>query len=230
VNRPDYEIAREKMVREQVLGRGIKDPRVIQAMLNVPRHIFLDDDAGPQAYSDHAFPIGFSQTMSQPVTVAYLSELLELQGTERVLEIGTGSGYQAAVLSKLAAEVFTIERIAPLAKRARRTLRLMGITNVRVRIADGAYGWGEPIVFERVLLTAAARSVSQSLLDQLSDEGFLIGPVEKEDGLQEIVKITKRGQALGLERLKECSFVPLLGGVDNCDREPGPIRRLPIEG
>ena len=110
MNRPDYEIAREKMVREQVLSRGIKDQRVIAAMLEVPRHIFLGDEAGPQAYTDHAFPIGFSQTMSQPAMVAYLCEQLELTGAERVLEIGTGSGYHAAVLSKLAAEVYTVER------------------------------------------------------------------------------------------------------------------------
>jgi len=230
VNKPDYEIAREKMVREQVLGRGIEDPRVIQAMLEVPRHIFLDDEAGPEAYSDHAFPIGFSQTMSQPAMVAYLCVLLELDGSERVLEIGTGSGYQAAVLSKLAAEVYTVERIAPLAEKARRTLNLLKIPNVQVRLGDGAYGWGEPVVFDRVLLTAAARSASQSLLTQLCDGGFLVGPVEKDDGSQEIIKITRRGDTFDLKRLTECSFVPLLGGVDNGDRESKVIRRLPSEG
>jgi len=230
VNQPDYEIAREKMVREQVMSRGITDQRVIQAMLEVPRHIFLDDDAGPQAYSDHAFPIGFSQTMSQPSMVAYLCEMLALTGSERILEIGTGSGYQAAVLSKLAAEVYTVERIAPLSGKARKALNQLGIGNVQVKVGDGAAGWGERIVFDRVLLTAAARSVSQNILTQLCDGGFLLGPVEKEDHSQEIVKVTRSGDTFDLKRLKECSFVPLINGVDPGDREPKVIRRLPIEG
>jgi protein-L-isoaspartate(D-aspartate) O-methyltransferase len=199
-------------------------------MLEVPRHIFLDDEAGPQAYSDHAFPIGYSQTMSQPLTVAYLSEALELTGSERVLEIGTGSGYQAAVLSKLALEVYSVERITPLALKAGKNLKLLGIKNVQVRVGDGAAGWQEPLVFDRVLLTAAVRSASQSLLTQLRDGGFLVGPVAKEDGSQELVKIVRSGETFDLKRLKECSFVPMKSGVDDGDRSPKVIRRLPIEG
>ncbi len=203
------------MVREQVFNRGITDKRVIAAMLEVPRHIFLDKEAGPQAYSDHAFPIGFSQTMSQPYTVAYLCESLALSGDERVLEIGTGSGYQAAVLSKLASEVYTIERIAPLAEKAAKALASLKIRNVKVKVGDGSLGWDEHTVFDRVLFTAAAKAVSQTLIEQLRDGGFILGPVIKDDAQQEIVKITRDGSACSLKRLKECAFVPMIRGTES---------------
>lgn len=213
----DYKIAREKMVDEQLIKRGIQDERVIRAMLDIPRHLFLDDEAGPQAYSDHAFPIGFSQTMSRPFTVAYLAEALELRGGENVLEIGTGSGYQAAVLSKLAAKVYSIERIEALASRAKKTMRTLGIDNVFIKVGDGAEGWRERGTFDRVLFTAAARSVSHDLLAQLRNGGFLLGPVVTDDGRQQIVKMRKEGNGCSLQRLKECAFVPMIreGEVDN---------------
>jgi protein-L-isoaspartate(D-aspartate) O-methyltransferase len=213
----DYKIAREKMVSEQLVQRGIQDERVIRAMLDIPRHLFLDKEAGPQAYSDHAFPIGFSQTMSRPYTVAYLAEGLELQGKEKVLEIGTGCGYQAAVLSKLAAKVYSIERIEALAGRAEKTLRSLEIDNVFIKVGDGATGWRERGPFDRILFTAAARSVSHDLLAQLRNGGFLLGPVLTEDGKQHIVKMTKEGDACTLQRLKDCAFVPMIreGEVDN---------------
>ncbi len=213
----DYKIAREKMVDEQLIKRGIQDERVIRAMLDIPRHLFLDDEAGPQAYSDHAFPIGFSQTMSRPFTVAYLAEALELRGGENVLEIGTGSGYQAAVLSKLAATVYTVERIEALASRAKKTMRTLGIDNVFIKIGDGAEGWKERGTFDRVLFTAAARSVSHDLLAQLRNGGFLLGPVVTDDGRQQIVKMRKEGHGCSLQQLKECAFVPMIreGEADN---------------
>jgi protein-L-isoaspartate(D-aspartate) O-methyltransferase len=213
----DYKIAREKMVTEQLIQRGIQDERVIHAMLDIPRHLFLDKEAGPQAYSDHAFPIGFSQTMSRPYTVAYLAEGLELQGNEKVLEIGTGCGYQAAVLSRLAAKVYSIERIEALAARAEKTLSSLGIDNVSIKVGDGTAGWPECGLFDRVLFTAAARSVSHNLLDQLRNGGFLLGPVETEDGKQHIVKMTKEGDTCSLQKLKNCAFVPMIreGEVDN---------------
>ena len=204
-----YKIARERMVREHVYGRGIRDPRVIEAMLRVPRHLFIGRDAGIEAYADHSYPIGFRQTMSQPYMVAYLCEELRLNGDERVLEIGTGSGYHAAVLANLCRDVCTIERVPELAERARGLLRDLLITNVTVRQADGARGWGEGM-FDRVLLTAAARHVPRALLAQVKDGGFLIGPVERSEKKQEVVRLTRRGGKFDVERLIECSFVPLV--------------------
>jgi len=214
-----YKIARERMVREHVYARGIRDPRVIEAMLRVPRHLFIGRDAGTEAYADHSYPIGFRQTMSQPYMVAYLSEELRLDGDERVLEIGTGSGYHAAVLANLAREVCTIERVPELADRARTLLRDLLITNVTVRHGDGARGWGEG-VFDRVVLTAAARHVPRALLGQVADGGFLIGPVMRSDDhdRQEIVRLTRRGGKFDVERLIECSFVPLVRDARGSDK------------
>ncbi len=205
-----YRIARERMVREHVYGRGIRDPRVIEAMLRVPRHLFIDRDAGGEAYANHSYPIGFQQTMSQPYMVAYLSENLRLEGGERVLEIGTGSGYHCAILASLCDEVYSVERVADLAEQATFTLRDLLFQNVHIRVGDGAEGWEEAAPFDRVLLTAAADSVPKVLLDQLADGGFLLGPVMRGDGKQEIVRLTREGTRYSLERLIECSFVPLV--------------------
>jgi protein-L-isoaspartate(D-aspartate) O-methyltransferase len=220
----DYQIAREKMVNEQLISRGIQDEHVIKAMLDIPRHLFLDQEAGPQAYSDHAFPIGFSQTMSRPFTVAYLAEGLELCGHEKILEIGTGSGYQAAVLSKLVEKVYSIERINALAERAKKILHTLGIRNVFINVGDGAAGWKECGAFDRVLFTAAARSVSHDLLAQLRNGGFLLGPVETDDGRQQIVKMTREGDSCSLTRLKDCAFVPMVRDGDT-DLSMEPIFR-----
>jgi len=216
-----YKIARERMVREHVYARGIRDPRVIDAMLRVPRHLFIGRDAGIEAYADHSYPIGFRQTMSQPYMVAYLCEELRLNGEERVLEIGTGSGYHAAVLANLCREVCTIERVPELADRARTLLRDLLVTNVAVHHGDGARGWNEGM-FDRVLLTAAARHVPRALLGQVADGGFLIGPVIRSDDpehKQEVVRLTRRGGKFDVERLIECSFVPLVR-----DAKPGTRR------
>jgi protein-L-isoaspartate(D-aspartate) O-methyltransferase len=198
------------MVKEQLYDRGIRDNRVLDVMLRVPRHVFLDHDAGSEAYSDHSFPIGYSQTMSQPHMVAYLCEQLELAGEERVLEIGTGSGYHAAVLGSLAAEVFTVERVPELATKASKVLRDLIYTNVHVRVGDGAEGWVEAAPFDRVLLTAAARTIPKTLLAQLRNGGMLLGPVEKNDGGQELIRLTRSGNSFSIERLGECSFVPMV--------------------
>ena len=206
----DYQVARERMVREQVFERGITARRVLRAMLAVPRHRFLGADIGPQAYSDHAFPIGHSQTMSQPYMVAYLVDKLVLEGGERLLEIGTGSGYQAAVVAMLTQNVYTVERIADLAEHAKMTLCELGIANVETMIGDGSLGWREKSPFDRILLTAAARQVPKRLLTQLREGGVLVGPVETESGQQEIVRLTRHGEQFHLERLGECTFVPLV--------------------
>jgi len=216
------------MVREHVYARGIRDPRVIEAMLRVPRHLFIGRDAGIEAYADHSYPIGFRQTMSQPYMVAYLSEQLRLDGGERVLEIGTGSGYHAAVLANLCREVCTIERVPELTDRARTLLRDLLITNVTVRHGDGARGWDEGL-FDRVLLTAAARHVPRALLGQVADGGFLIGPVMRSDNhehKQEIVRLTRRGGKFDVERLIECSFVPLVRDTKSADRPAARSRRV----
>jgi protein-L-isoaspartate(D-aspartate) O-methyltransferase len=210
------------MVREQLYNRGIRDKRVLEVMMRVPRHVFLDHDAGSEAYSDHSFPIGFSQTMSQPYMVAYLAENLLLTGEERVLEIGTGSGYHAAVLSGLAADVFTVERVPELAAKATQVLQDLIHTNIHVRTGDGSLGWPEAAPFDRILLTAAARTVPKSLLGQLRDDGIFLGPVEKQDGSQELVRLTRAGNKFSIERLSECSFVPMV--------RPGDSRRQSAPG
>jgi protein-L-isoaspartate(D-aspartate) O-methyltransferase len=213
------------MVREHVYARGIRDPRVIEAMLRVPRHLFIGRDAGIEAYADHSYPIGFRQTMSQPFMVAYLSEQLRLDGDERVLEIGTGSGYHAAVLAGLCREVCTIERVPELADRARTLLRDLLITNVTVRGGDGARGWDDG-AFDRVLLTAAARHVPRALLGQVKDGGFLIGPVVGSDHKQEVVRLTRRGGKFDVERLIECEFVPLVRDVRSTEKPVAKARRV----
>jgi len=210
VTRRDYPIARERMVREQLIPNGVSDPRVLDVMGRVPRHLFLDGDMGPEAYGDHSFPIGFSQTMSQPFMVAYLAESLTLEGHETILEIGTGSGYQAAVLSRLAKRIYTIERIEPLADKARSVLRRLGIENVEISVGDGSHGWPERGPFDRILATAAAGEVPHSLLEQVREGGVFLGPVFNGAGEQEIVRLTRVGREFRLERLRKCVFVPLV--------------------
>ena len=205
-----YRIARERMVRDHVYGRGIRDGRVLDAMLRVPRHLFIDRDAGVEAYANHSYPIGFQQTMSQPYMVAYLTENLRLAGPERVLEVGTGSGYHCAVLASLCAEVFSVERVADLAERATFALRDLLFQNAHIRVGDGAQGWPDAAPFDRVLLTAAAATVPKALLAQLAEGGCLLGPVVRADGSQEIVRLTREGERYSVERLIECSFVPLV--------------------
>jgi protein-L-isoaspartate(D-aspartate) O-methyltransferase len=206
----DFRIARERMVREQLFDRGISDRNVLESMLRIPRHLFLDENSGSEAYSDHSFPIGYSQTMSQPYMVGFLCQALRLNSRERVLEVGTGSGYQAAILASIAGQVYTIERVPELAQRARDRLHDLLLTNVTVLVGDGSTGCPDYAPFDRILLTAAARQVPISLLTQLSEGGMLVGPVEKADGEQEVVRLTRRGDNCHLERLGSCAFVPMV--------------------
>jgi protein-L-isoaspartate(D-aspartate) O-methyltransferase len=206
----DYGIERNRMVDEQIAFRGVKDPRVLAAMRKVPRHEFLPEAIRSQAYGDHALPIGEGQTISQPYMVALMTELMELKGTERVLEIGTGSGYQAAVLAELCEKVFTVERVKTLADRARQNLDHLGYRNVGMKVYDGTYGWKEMAPFDAIIVTAAAPDVPQALIDQLKEGGRLVIPVG-ERFTQILVKVIKTATGTRQETSVPCVFVPLIG-------------------
>ena len=207
----DFSIARRRMVEDQVMARGVKDPRVIDAMLRVPRHKFVEQGLESQAYQDAPLPIGERQTISQPYMVAVMSEALALDGTEKVLEVGTGSGYQAAVLALLADRVFSLERIPALARRARKILDACGYSKVNIRLADGTLGWQEMAPFDVIIVTAGAPDVPRDYLDQLAVGGHLVIPVG--DRLSQVLmRITRTAKdEFKEEQLLGCRFVPLVG-------------------
>jgi len=207
----DYERARMRMVDEQIAGRGIRDPRVISAMGRVQRHLFVEEALRDRAYGDHALPIGERQTISQPYMVAYMTESLELRGSERVLEIGTGSGYQTAVLAELAAHVYSIERIEALAIRARRLLDSLGYRNVTIKVYDGTYGWKAESPFDAILVTAGSPEVPIPLTEQLKDGGRMLIPVGDRT-TQVLKKVTRTAGRIEVTSLTGCVFVPLIGG------------------
>ncbi len=192
--------------------RGIADNTVLRAMEEVPRAEFVQGDFTDAAYADQALPIACGQTISQPYVVAYMTEQLEIKPEHRVLEIGTGSGYQAAVLSRLAREVVSIERFRTLADTARERLDKLGYDNVEVITGDGFEGVSEKAPFERIILTAAAEKVPQTLVDQLTDDGIMLLPLGPHAGTQHIVKLTKTSTGLAREELIPVRFVPLLPG------------------
>src|SRR5215467_5069789 len=204
-----YGRERERMVAEQLVSRGIADPAVLEAMRNVPRHLFVDEALRDRAYGDHPLPIGDAQTISQPFIVARMTELLRLTGREKVLEIGTGSGYQAAVLSRLAARVCSIERIPKLAARARQALEAIGASNVWVRTADGTMGWADEAPFDRILVAAGGPSVPPPLVDQLAEGGRLVMPVGPEDA-QRLRIVDKQGGQTRESEDSGCVFVKLI--------------------
>lgn len=207
----DYSIARRNMVDRQLRARGIKDPRVLSAVGQIPRHLFVEDAFASQAYGDFPLPIGEKQTISQPYMVGLMSEALQLTGKEKVLEIGTGSGYQAAVLAKLAGRVFSVERIPALARRARRILDGIGCGSVNIKVADGTLGWEEEAPFDAIVVTAGAPSVPDCYLRQLAIGGRLVIPVG-DMGVQVLKRITRTGENSFFEdQLVDCRFVPLLG-------------------
>ena len=207
----NFEAAREQMVEDQLRRRGIKDPRVLAAMRTIPRHLFVDESMRQRAYEDSPLPIDAAQTISQPYMVALMSELLELAGTEHVLEIGTGSGYQAAVLAELAAEVFSIERIDGLAASARQRLAALGYgARVHIRTGDGAHGWPEAAPFDAIIVTAAVQAVPRPLVEQLADVGALVLPLGDAE-LQGLARIRRQGGGLHVDYFGECRFVKLIG-------------------
>ncbi len=209
----EFITARRRMVSEQVEKRGVSNKRVLDALREVPRHIFADDALRFQAYGGHALPIGWEQTLSQPYVVGKMSEALRLTGVEKVLEVGTGSGYQAAVLSRLAGKVYSMERIPDLARRARKTLDNMRIRNVVITAGDASRGWRHFAPFDRILFTAGAESIPPALMDQLADPGILVAPVGT--GSQRLVVIQREGGKDRSADLGPCEFVPFIPGASS---------------
>jgi protein-L-isoaspartate(D-aspartate) O-methyltransferase len=198
------------MVRTQLEAWGVRDQRVLAAMGAVPRELFVPSKERAAAYYDGALPIGEGQTISQPYVVAHMTELLQLQNDEKALEVGTGSGYQTAVLARLAARVFTIERIPALAERAAGILHELEIANVEFRVGDGSLGWPENAPYDAILVTCAAPEPPPPLLEQLADGGRMVTPVGPK-GYQDLMRIVKRDGRCDQERLAPVAFVPLIG-------------------
>ncbi len=205
----DWAARRGRMVETQIRARGITDERVLAAMRKVPRHLFIPEDRRAYAYEDHPVPIGLGQTISQPFIVAYMTDALKLAPTDKVLEIGTGSGYQAAVLAELAREVYTMEIVPELAERARATLESLAYRNVRVRHGNGYLGWPEAAPFEKIIVTAAPDEVPKALVDELAVGGTMIVPVGRVEQMMTIIRKTARGVVQ--EETIPVLFVPMTG-------------------
>jgi protein-L-isoaspartate(D-aspartate) O-methyltransferase len=201
---------RKQMVERQLRTRGIHEARVLAAFESIPRQLFVPDESRLLAYEDCPHPIGFGQTISQPFIAAFMTQSLELTGTEHMLEVGTGSGYQAAILSRLVQELHTIEFIPALADRAKQMLAELGVTNVSIHIGDGSQGWSKSAPYDAIMVTAAAPRVPQSLLNQLTGHGRMILPVG-ERGFQSLELWTREGDSLSHETLLPVVFVPLRG-------------------
>ncbi len=206
----NYEGARQKMLDSQIRARNVRDPRVLEAVRKVPRHLFVEEALRDRAYLDKALPIGEKQTISQPYMVAAMSEALELTGRERVLEVGTGSGYQTAILAELAESVFSVERIASFVPLARRRLESLGRYNVLVKVGDGTIGWSEHAPYDAILVTAAAPQLPRPLLEQLRVGGRLVVPMGPEES-QTLMRIRRDEEGFHEEALGECRFVKLIG-------------------
>lgn len=202
---------RERMVKEQIEERGITDPEVLRAMRKVPRHLFLEEALLPQAYANHPVPIGHSQTISQPYIVAWMTELLQVAPGLRVLEIGTGSGYQTAILAELGATVFTVERVRDLSFQARKRLETLRYRRVRYKVDDGTLGWPEQAPFERILVTAGGPKVPEPLLEQLADPGRMVIPVGASRRVQSLTVVEKHNGRITTRNMGDVVFVDLVG-------------------
>jgi protein-L-isoaspartate(D-aspartate) O-methyltransferase len=205
-----WQAARDQMVETQIAARGIRDEKVLSAMQRIPRHLFVPEKARGAAYGDYPLPIGHGQTISQPYIVAMMTTLLQLHPDDKVLEIGAGSGYQAAILGTLAKEVISIERIPEVARLAQDNLSASGISTVRVIVGDGTLGYPKRAPYDGVLITAATPSVPSPLIDQLAEGGRLVAPVGSRD-LQELIRLIKKGNGLTRECFGGVMFVPLVG-------------------
>ncbi len=206
-----YEKMRQEMVDNQIVSRNVRDPLVLQAMKKVRRHRFVPKAYRPYAYSDEPLPIGHGQTISQPYIVAYMTEVLRLKGNEKILEIGTGSGYQAAVLAEIVREVYTIEIVKPLCEEAKRRLIAEGYRNVHCRCGDGYQGWPESAPFDAIIVTAAPPEIPEPLIQQLKNGGRMVLPVG--EGFQELILITKKAGKVYRQNLIPVRFVPMTGKV-----------------
>ncbi len=206
---------RQAMVENDIKGRGIKDKKVLEVMGRLPRHLFVDEGLRNRAYADYPLPIGEGQTISQPYVVALMTEALRLNPADKVLEIGTGSGYQAAVLSEIVKEVYTIEIRKSLADMAAKRLKYLGYMNVKVKYADGYFGWKEHAPFDAIIITAAANHIPPSLIKQLKDGGRLITPIGSTVYYQTLTLVTKKkGGYLDVEQMGSVAFVPMIGEMD----------------
>lgn len=206
----DYEVLKSRMITEQLIPRGISDPRVLNAFKKVDRHRFVQSRFQDAAYADHPLPVGEGQTISQPYMVALMTELLSLKGHEKVLEIGTGSGYQAAILAELAKEVYSIERFKPLADKAEETLETLGYKNIRIKTGDGTLGWEEYSPFDRIIVTAGAPHIPTSLISQLNEDGKMVLPVGGSFS-QVLTLVEKKSGEITTQEICGCVFVPLVG-------------------
>jgi protein-L-isoaspartate(D-aspartate) O-methyltransferase len=206
----DYAVLRKRMVEEQLIPRGIENPRVLEAFRKIERHKFIPEELGGSAYADFPVPIGEGQTISQPYIVALMTECLDLGGQEKVLEIGTGSGYQAAILAELAWEIYSVERFANLAKNAEAVLRELGYTKVKIKVDDGTLGWEEMAPFDRIIITAASPRIPLPLTEQLKENGKLVLPLG-ESFSQVLTLVEKKKGKLESIGICGCVFVPLVG-------------------
>lgn len=207
---PDFALARKKMVQEQLIARGINDKRVLDAMMKVPRHLFVEEGLWHQAYGDFPLPIGEGQTISQPYIVALMTEALQVTGDEKVLEIGTGSGYQAAILAELTTHVYSIERISSVAAKARKILDQLGYASVLIRVSDGTLGWQEDAPFAGIIVTAGAPAIPPTLIEQLEMGGRLVIPVGNEYS-QILLKVVKQEKGYKEKDMGGVRFVKLIG-------------------
>jgi protein-L-isoaspartate(D-aspartate) O-methyltransferase len=206
----NYGEARKRMVEREIVGRGIDDQRVINAMIKVPRHLFIPEEHMHYSYYNLPVPIGYGQTISSPFIVALMTQELEIKSTDRVLEVGTGSGYQAAILAELAKEVYTVEIIEPLAKAAEKRLKELKYDNVRVVLGDGFWGLKDYSPYDRIIVTCAPEEIPDPLIEQLGDGGIMIIPVGPA-GFQYLIKVRKEGDDITIDRVTPVSFVPLTG-------------------
>ena len=206
----EFEEQRERMVEDQLKARGLTDERLLAAFRKVPRHLFIPEEFQSQAYADHPLPIGSNQTISQPYIDALMTSYLQLQGHERVLEVGAGSGYQTAILAELALEVFSVERLPELLQGVRNRLTQLGYLNVHLSAGNGSLGWPEHAPFDAILVSAAAPEVPAPLIEQLGDSGRMVLPVGSQDS-QMLIQVEKRRGGVFRRNITGCVFVPLLG-------------------